>query len=292
MNRFAASDKLQRLDFSLMMGDLHITVLKFCAYQEWGSWVIGSHSHSSYEFHYVAGGSCLLRFEGGEYEVREGDFYLSVPHIYHEQCNNNGVLYTEYALNCDIEGDAADETEAALLLEIFNTNDGVPVRDGSGYGALFEAILAEAGEQKLGFYNHITGSILQLLVAAARNLDQGKHDSYAVPRKLRDRDVRFNEIRQYIEDNLHTQIHVSDLAQHFYLGSKQISRVIYKYTGVTAKKYINQLKRQKAKELLKNTNLSISEIADRLGFTSDYYFNQFFKREEGYPPGIYRKNVQ
>lgn len=115
---------------------------------------------------------------------------------------------------------------------------------------------------------------------------------YAVPRKLRDRDVRFNEIRQYIEDNLHTQIHVSDLAQHFYLGSKQISRVIYKYTGVTAKKYINQLKRQKAKELLKNTNLSISEIADRLGFTSDYYFNQFFKREEGYPPGIYRKNVQ
>ena len=275
-----------------MMGDLHITVLKFCAYQEWGSWVIGSHSHSSYEFHYVAGGSCLLRFEGGEYEVREGDFYLSVPHIYHEQCNNNGVLYTEYALNCDIEGDAADETEAALLLEIFNTNDGVPVRDGSGYGALFEAILAEAGEQKLGFYNHITGSILQLLVAAARNLDQGKHDSYAVPRKLRDRDVRFNEIRQYIEDNLHTQIHVSDLAQHFYLGSKQISRVIYKYTGVTAKKYINQLKRQKAKELLKNTNLSISEIADRLGFTSDYYFNQFFKREEGYPPGIYRKNVQ
>ena len=116
MNRFAASDKLQRLDFSLMMGDLHITVLKFCAYQEWGSWVIGSHSHSSYEFHYVAGGSCLLRFEGREYEVREGDFYLSVPHIYHEQCNNNGVLYTEYALNCDIEGDAADETEAALLL--------------------------------------------------------------------------------------------------------------------------------------------------------------------------------
>lgn len=292
MNFFAASEKLQRLDFSFMMDDLKVTVLKCCAYQEWDDWKIGRHCHSSYEFHYVANGSCLLRFDDKEFVVQEGDFYLSVPHVYHEQANNQGVKYTEYALNCDIEGEPRDGTEAGLLLEIFNASSGIPVRDTNGYREMFEQMLMEADSQRVGFYNQITGGILQLLVAAARNLDPEGRTGYAVPRKVRDRDVRFHEIQQFIEENLHTHLEVGDLARHFYLGNKQISRIVYKYTGVTAKKYINQLKRQKAKELLKNTTLSIREIADRLGFTSEYYFNQFFSREEGYPPGVYRKNVQ
>ena len=291
MDRFAASENLQRLDFSFMLGKLKITVLKFCAYYECGGWVIDRHAHSSYEFQYVASGSCILRTEEREFVVREGDFYLSVPHIYHEQANDNNIRYVEYALNCDIEGEA-DGSEAGLMLSIFNTVDGVPVRDTHGFRELFEEILEEAGRQQLGFYSKITGGIMQLLVAAARNFGQSGRIGYTVPKKVRDRDIRFNEITQFIEKNLHTNLQVSDLAQHFYLGNKQISRIIFRYTGVTAKKYINQLKRQKAKDLLKNTNLSISEIADQLGFSSDYYFNQFFKREEGYPPGIYRRNVQ
>ena len=62
---------------------------------------------------------------------------------------------------------------------------------------------------------------------------------------------------------------------------------------MTTKELIQEAKFSKAREiLLQRQDLSIREISEMLGFSSEYYFNQFFKRKEGYPPGIFRSNVQ
>ena len=47
-----------------------------------------------------------------------------------------------------------------------------------------------------------------------------------------------------------------------------------------------------AQELLMNTNLSIAEVADRLGYSSVCHFNAMFKKNVGMPPGKFRQSFQ
>ena len=58
-----------------------------------------------------------------------------------------------------------------------------------------------------------------------------------------------------------------------------------------AKEYILSLRHEKAKEYLKYSDLSISAISEKLGFSSVQYFVSFFQKREGYTPLIFRKNM-
>jgi len=78
-----------------------------------------------------------------------------------------------------------------------------------------------------------------------------------------------------------------------FLGEKQISRIVKDATGKTTKELIQECKFQVAKAMLiERQDLTIKQIAEELGFSSQYYFNQFFKRKEGYPPGVFRQNTR
>lgn len=76
-----------------------------------------------------------------------------------------------------------------------------------------------------------------------------------------------------------------------FLSSRQIGRIIRQYNGMTTKEFIIQKKLDKAKQLLKDSELTIKEISDQMGFSSEYYFSQSFKKQEGYPPKIFRENT-
>ena len=53
--------------------------------------------------------------------------------------------------------------------------------------------------------------------------------------------------------------------------------------------YFTKLKVQKAKELLRETDISVSSISDQLSFDTPNYFSKTFKRFTGYTPSTYRK---
>ena len=62
--------------------------------------------------------------------------------------------------------------------------------------------------------------------------------------------------------------------------------------GTTPIKYINNLRMKKAKELLANSDMSISEISELVGFQSIHYFSRNFKEREGCAPLAYRRKHQ
>ena len=61
------------------------------------------------------------------------------------------------------------------------------------------------------------------------------------------------------------------------------------WSGVSPNQYRNQLRVTVAKDLLVHTNLSICEIAQKIGFDDPYYFSRLFKKEMGLSPTHYRK---
>ena len=62
--------------------------------------------------------------------------------------------------------------------------------------------------------------------------------------------------------------------------------------GVTISQYIDQIKLDKAKELLADSDSKISEIAQRLRYNNSTVFIEMFKKYEGVTPGGYRENIR
>jgi len=80
---------------------------------------------------------------------------------------------------------------------------------------------------------------------------------------------------------------VSVLADYLCMSETYFRRQFHKIKGVSPKKYLLELRLQLAKELLYSGYYSVSEVADRCGFSNVYYFSAFFKRSTGKAPRDY-----
>lgn len=99
----------------------------------------------------------------------------------------------------------------------------------------------------------------------------------------------FRNIAAYISEHITESVSVSRIAKAFYLSPNYLSARFKQESGIPLSSYIQQQKIQKAKEYLKNTDRSILEISTFLGFSSQGYFQNVFKKNTGMTPGEFRK---
>jgi AraC-like DNA-binding protein len=94
---------------------------------------------------------------------------------------------------------------------------------------------------------------------------------------------------RYMDDNYYdSDLNISSLANHFDINAPYLSRQFKKNTGMGPLEYL-QLKRiEESKKLLRQTNESIKEISQKVGFTYEVSFIRVFKKFEGVTPGIFR----
>lgn len=82
---------------------------------------------------------------------------------------------------------------------------------------------------------------------------------------------------------------VRSVAVHFGISEVHLRRIFKQSLYTSPIKYINNLKIEKAKNMLRVSNYTISEIATSIGLDDKYYFSRFFKKETGYSPLKYKK---
>jgi AraC-like DNA-binding protein len=290
MDIVKASQNLSRLDLQTTLDNLMINILWFRTSRLDYQKDIKRHKHSSYEFHFIIEGKCVVVLDDGEFEAKAGEFYLTGPGVYHEQRCLEGDYSLEYALNCDINIAEDISVEGNYILELFKNKPCQSFKDIHGCTDYFKKALEEAYFERFGFYNNIKNLACMIITTAARNMSEMDKIDHKVSLITKGQDYRFMEIQKYIEDNASMQITTEDIGKYMCLSSKQVRRIIKSSLGVTTKELIINIKMQKSKELLKNTKLSIKEIAEQLGFSSEYYFSQFFKRIESWSPSEFRKN--
>lgn len=95
-------------------------------------------------------------------------------------------------------------------------------------------------------------------------------------------------VHQYIHSHLDGDLSLSKIARIVSLNPSYLSRWYKKHTGIALSEYINKVRLDKAKELLRFSELKIHEISNRLGFTDPHYFFRFFKKSEKCTPNEYR----
>ncbi len=98
-----------------------------------------------------------------------------------------------------------------------------------------------------------------------------------------------NKIKAYVAENINHTITLEILSEVAELSPNYISTLFYKETGINFKDYLISVRIDKAKELLKNTQLKIYEVANAVGYEDTRYFSDVFCRIAGCLPSQFRK---
>lgn len=151
------------------------------------------------------------------------------------------------------------------------------------------AIVEELKERRLG-YKMSANSLLQSLlvhILRAGNYNEPEqaeawidvdHKSYLlrlVVKMLQDEPTRFPTVKEMADIVSVSEVH--------------LRRLFHKYYRMSPNRFVRHFKIQESKHLLRDTTISISEIAYSLGFESPNYFSKVFQQENGYSPSDFRR---
>jgi two-component system, response regulator YesN len=96
------------------------------------------------------------------------------------------------------------------------------------------------------------------------------------------------DIEKYLQENFDRDVKLQEISDNFYISREYISRKFKQEYNENISDYIVRIRMEKAKSLLKNSQLKIYEIASMIGYQDDKYFRKVFKKVEGITPNEYR----
>ena len=106
-------------------------------------------------------------------------------------------------------------------------------------------------------------------------------------RSIKHTDAIYKAIH-YISNNYTEKISLEDVADEIYLSSAYFSKIFREQTGSNFTQYLNNLRIEKSKLLLRNSRISLVDIAGMVGYEDQSYFSKVFKKITGNSPGKYR----
>jgi AraC-like DNA-binding protein len=122
------------------------------------------------------------------------------------------------------------------------------------------------------------------ILEVVEKLLQSKRDT-----KEFSRDIDY--VKYYIRKNIDKNVELEDIANIMGYSTKYMSRLFKQETGTNFNDYRLELKMEKAKEYLENTDLRIKQIAYEIGYENSESFVRIFKRKTGFTPSQYRNRT-
>lgn len=228
---------------------------------------------------YVIRGEGWIETGGRVYHARQGDVYLLASGTKHRYYSDEKNPWEKIWMN--ITGSLSD-----TLVESYGLRERI-LFEGCPLYPLFQEFLrvCEKGGADRGRLAERTMLLFHEILLKLRAREAAKRqDGMASP------DPAFR-IREYIDAHIYERITVRDLAEAVNLSPSQMTRIFGKACGQTPYEYVLGRKTDTACLLLRNTGLSVKEIAYRLGFADEHYFCNVFKKRVGMTPGRYRMGI-
>ncbi len=150
---------------------------------------------------------------------------------------------------------------------------------------MIESIHHEYAERQTGWKTLVTADFMRLAVYLSRRylLDSGGN---------KNRIMQLADSMAYIEKHYTEQISIAALAALSHYSERQFIRLFKEAFSCLPMVYITNLRMQKARELLRNAELSITEVAVRCGYGDCNYFSRIFRKNNGMTPSAYRAFVR
>lgn len=100
---------------------------------------------------------------------------------------------------------------------------------------------------------------------------------------------RLSPVVEYIKNNYHRHIKLDELSRIIHVCNDHLIRLFKENTGKTPSRYISDIRLEQAMKLLIDTELQITEISEKVGFSTPNFMNKIFAERIGISPGKYRK---
>lgn len=100
------------------------------------------------------------------------------------------------------------------------------------------------------------------------------------------------KMKQYIDQHYKDRITLNTLAHHFNMSASYLSHLFREHTSSNFIEYLTHVRIQKAKELLRVSDMRVYEIADAIGYRDAHYFSAAFKKIVGVSPSEYRERLE
>jgi AraC-like DNA-binding protein len=214
-------------------------------------------------------------------EIKAGDLFLLFPGEWHTYRPLPDTGWKSYWIgfkgkNMDDRVKAGFMSAEHPIYHVGYSGDIIKLYDEAYTTAVEEAAYSQ--QTLAGIVNHLIG----LMYSLERNIILNK-DREHVEMINRGRAL----IREAIEENLTIQ----QIADEIGVSYSNFRKLFKEYTGISPAMYQQDLRLQRAKEMLSTTNLSIKEIAYRLNFESPDYFSCKFKVKTGQKPSEFRSRI-
>lgn len=218
-----------------------------------------------HELSEVSRGSIIYIPHGAEYRTK---FESLSPHS-----DSHTVLFEFLARDADGEIISVTQSDSPFIVEH------------GGSGGIYESFFTLADAYKS--MNRSPAYIKSVAYGIIAELSRSEYISKLLSKK-------YSVIAQgivYLEENYDKNPSVSELA-HMCSVSESTFRELFKsYSGLSPSEYIAHGKTERAKRLLADGSLTVSEVAYTLGFSDSASFGRFFKKTAGTSPGKWQKKV-
>lgn len=269
--RYSFSDNPEeRLSFKL----LYISTSKYE-----GEWQSHPHTHHFSELFFVIKGQGDFIVEDKRFPLQENDLIIVNPHIEHTEVSvsSNPLEYIVFGIEgLTFHFDEELQIQNYVLLNYADKKEML---------LQFFKILIDEMEAKQLNYELICRNLTEVLLMY---LVRGRQVSLkqSLDTKM---SKECGAAKRYIDSNYSDNITLDFLAALTHMNKYYLVHSFTKYTGLSPINYLTQKRIQVSMDLLSSTNYSVAQISSSVGFSSQSYFSQVFRKTTGLTPIQYRK---
>lgn len=254
--------------YNKKIGELMNVLLSGVSYCD-GTYRISRQQAYFYVFEYVIAGEGTIVRNGQKYTARAGDVYWlrqGEDHLYYSSRQNP---WEKIWFN--INGPFVD-----ALVRIYHPRRTVfPGCD--AYAMFREFVSLSMGDFSSPMAAVFAAGKFHEIISYIAHYDSGGF--------MDDADT----LRRYLDEHAREKVGLAEMAAALCRSPSQANRIFLKKYGVTPTRYLCEQKINMAKTLLRDTSLTVRQIAAELSFADEHYFSNVFKKETGLSPKEYRK---
>lgn len=231
----------------------------------------GPYVRSNYLLHYVYSGSGIFQTENETYHLHKGQMFLISPNqlTYYKADDNSPWLYRWIEFN----GSMSHE-----ILKSVGLDEHMPIYTDDEHYSVGNALCNIISSGEMCF---------ELLMQKFWNLifriTHGEQIN-----TISNAERYIQKAETFIKTNVHKKISVTDVANYIGIDRSYLTRLFNEHKKTSPQNYIISLKMNTAALYLKNTNISVTETAQSVGYYDTHIFNRAFKKQFGVSPTLWR----
>lgn len=247
------------------------------------------HVHTNFELFYVWKGEVEIRTETQNYKIREKQAVLIAPACYHHSFTSPGSEQFSVYFSFVRTGKHIDCEDICSRLEsVFSGVSVTVVGKAEELGARMDALRRQHTQEMFCKRERLQAELTGLLLALYDILsEQTQPHPDAVAKKKVGMQYRY-EIDALLAKNYARDIDLSFLARALYLSPKRVAVLIQSLYGKSFRQVKVEMKLQVAKQMLTETDLTVAQIAEKIGYRSTRGFLSAFVQMTGMTPSKYR----